>query len=287
MGFISSMHEFSKHDPEKEFDKFSKELEELENLWISYQELLLSYKASEEEIKKKNEELKEINETKDKFFSIISHDLRSPFQGLLGISNYLVDELDNLPKEEIKELISTLNDALHNQYKFLDDLLNWSRLQSGRLTLEKAKFNLHTLVENVKNLFETNLQTKKIELFNHIPNEQFIFADEDMIFLLIRNLVSNAIKFTKPFGKIEITSYEFENHLQIVVADNGIGIKPENLDKLFRLDSHYTTRGTNSETGNGLGLTLCKEIVTKHNGQIWVKSEVDKGTKIFFTIPQD
>lgn len=281
------MHEFSKHDPEKEFDKFSKELEELESLWVSYQELLLSYKASEEEIKKKNEELKEINETKDKFFSIISHDLRSPFQGLLGISNYLVDEFDNLPNEEIKELISTLNEALRNQYKFLDDLLNWSRLQSGRLTLEKTKFNLHTLVENVENLFETNLQTKKIELINHIPKEQFIFADEDMIFLLIRNLVSNAIKFTKPFGKIEITSYEFEYHLQIVVADNGIGIKPENLDKLFRLDSHYTTRGTNSETGNGLGLTLCKEIVTKHNGQIWVKSEVDKGTKIFFTIPQD
>lgn len=287
MGFISNMHEFSKHDPEKEFDKFSKELEELESLWVSYQELLLSYKASEEEIKKKNEELKEINETKDKFFSIISHDLRSPFQGLLGISNYLVDEFDNLPNEEIKELISTLNEALRNQYKFLDDLLNWSRLQSGRLTLEKTKFNLHTLVENVENLFETNLQTKKIELINHIPKEQFIFADEDMIFLLIRNLVSNAIKFTKPFGKIEITSYEFEYHLQIVVADNGIGIKPENLDKLFRLDSHYTTRGTNSETGNGLGLTLCKEIVTKHNGQIWVKSEVDKGTKIFFTIPQD
>lgn len=287
MGFISNMHEFSKHDPEKEFDKFSKELEELESLWVSYQELLLSYKASEEEIKKKNEELKEINETKDKFFSIISHDLRSPFQGLLGISNYLVDEFDNLPNEEIKELISTLNEALRNQYKFLDDLLNWSRLQSGRLTLEKTKFNLHTLVENVENLFETNLQTKKIELINHIPKEQSIFADEDMIFLLIRNLVSNAIKFTKPFGKIEITSYEFENHLQIVVADNGIGIKPENLDKLFRLDSHYTTRGTNSETGNGLGLTLCKEIVTKHNGQIWVKSEVDKGTKIFFTIPQD
>lgn len=279
------MHEFSKTDPEKELDKFSKELAELENLWASYQELLLSYKASEEEIKRKNEELKEINETKDKFFSIISHDLRSPFQGLLGISNYLVDEFENLPKEEIKELISTLNDALKNQYKFLDDLLNWSRIQSGKLSLSKTKFNLHNLVENVRNLFDTSLQTKKIELINQIPIQQNIFADEDMLFLLIRNLISNAIKFTKSFGRIEITSFELEDYIQVIVSDNGIGIKPENLEKLFKLGSHYTTRGTNNETGNGLGLTLCKEIVNKHNGKIWVKSEYNKGTKIFFTVP--
>lgn len=281
------MREIFNIDPAKEFEKFTKEVDELKDIWQSYQELLLSFKASEEEVKKKNEELKEANETKDVLFSIISHDLRSPFQGLLGISGYLVDEFDSLDKNEIKELIETLHEALKNQYKFLDDLLNWSRLQSGKLSINKSKFSLYELVEKIKSLFQTNLESKKISLFNNISTDCIINADEDLINLLIRNLISNAIKFTNENGKIEIKSKLANNKIQIEISDNGIGIKSENIDKIFKIDNHFTTRGTNNEKGNGFGLALCKEIVTKHGGEIWLQSEYGKGTKFFFTIPNN
>ncbi len=281
------MREIFNLDPQKEFEKFTKEIDELKDIWKSYQELLLSYKASEEEIKKKNEELKEANETKDILLSIISHDLRSPFQGLLGISGYLVDEYDSLDKNEIKELIETLHEALKNQYKFLDDLLNWSRLQSGRLLINRSEFKLYELVEKIGNLFQTNLEGKKILLINNISNNCVINGDEDLIYLLIRNLVSNAIKFTNKNGKIEIKSNLYENKIQIEISDNGIGIKPENIGKIFKIENHFTTRGTNNEKGNGFGLALCKEIVSKHGGEIWLQSEYGKGTTFFFTIPNN
>lgn len=272
-------------DPKKEFDQFYKEVEELHDLWDSYQKLLLSFKASEEEIKEKNIALKEINDSKDKFFSIIAHDLRSPFQGLLGISNYLTDDFDNLPKEEIKELVFVLNDALHVQYKFLDDLLNWSRIQSGRISLEPLLLSLSDLITKTCKLFDSNLKNKELTVINNITTSQMIYADEDMFMLLVRNLLSNAIKFSQIGGTIEITAMDKKNKLQIIVADSGVGIKPENLDKLFRIDTHYTTNGTLNEGGSGLGLVLCKEIVEKHGGNIWVKSELGRGTKFFFTLP--
>ncbi|MCX7876404.1 MAG: HAMP domain-containing histidine kinase [Melioribacteraceae bacterium] len=279
------MREILNLDSKSEFEKFTKEVEELRDIWNSYQELLLSYKASEEEVKRKNEELKEANETKDILFSIISHDLRSPFQGLLGISNYLLDEFNSLTNDEIKELIQSLNDGLKNQYKFLDDLLNWSRLQSGKLQVERSDFNLFELVEKVKELFINNLNAKKILFVNNLRREKIINADEDLIYILIRNLISNSIKFTNENGKVEVNSISFEDFVQISISDNGVGIKQENIDKIFKVENHFTTRGTHNEKGNGFGLALCKEIVLKHNGKIWLKSEFGKGTTFFFTIP--
>ncbi len=281
------MREIFNLDPEKEFEKFTKEVDELKDIWQKYQELLLSYKASEEEIKKKNEELKEANESKDVLFSIISHDLRSPFQGLLGITGYLVDDFESLDKNEIKELIETLHEALKNQYRFLDDLLNWSRLQSGKLSINKNEFKLYEITEKIRNLFYTNLDSKKIEFINNITIDCVVNADEYLINLLIRNLVSNAIKFTNENGKIEINATKLNNNIQIAISDNGIGIKPENIDRIFKIENHFTTRGTNDEKGNGFGLALCKEIVSKHGGEIWLQSEFGKGTTFFFTIPNN
>lgn len=279
------MQELLKKDTSKEFDKFHQEVEELKDIWDSYQKLFLSFKASEEEIKKKNFELNELNISKDKFFSIIAHDLRSPFQGLLGISNYMVEEFETLTKEEFKEMVVSLNEALHSQYKFLDDLLNWSRIQSGRMTIEPIELNVYNEVENVLQLFVSSINNKKIEILVNINRNLNIVADDDMLSLLLRNLLSNAIKFTNVTGTIEITAFKEDEMILIVISDNGVGIAAEDIDKLFRIDIQFTTHGTAKESGNGLGLVLCKEIVEKHGGKIWVESQLNKGTQFFFTLP--
>jgi signal transduction histidine kinase len=279
------MKDFLKGDSAREFDRFYQEVEELKDVWTSYQQLLLSYKASEEEIKRKNDELNELNESKDKFFSIIAHDLRSPFQGLLGISNYLVEEFDSLDKEEFKEMVLSLNEALHTQYKFLDDLLSWSRIQSGRMVIEPELLNLNGELQKVLRLFESNIKNKKINLTININSKQEVLADDDMLSLLFRNLISNAIKFTHSGGTVEITAFKEDGAILIVVSDSGVGIKQENIPKLFRIDVQFSTHGTNKESGNGLGLVLCKEIVEKHGGKIWVESELNRGTQFFFTLP--
>ncbi len=279
------MKDILKSDSAREFDRFHQEVEELKDVWESYQQLLLSFKASEEEIKKKNDELNELNDSKDKFFSIIAHDLRSPFQGLLGISNYLVEEFDTLEKEDFKEMILSLNEALHTQYKFLDDLLNWSRIQSGRMIIEPAYLNLTIELQKVLRLFESTINSKKISLAININSNQKIFADDDMLALLLRNLISNAIKFSHSGGTVEVTAFEEDDMVLVVVSDTGVGIKQENIPKLFRIDIQFTTHGTNKESGNGLGLVLCKEIIEKHGGKIWVESEINKGTQFFFTLP--
>lgn len=279
------MQELLKKDTSQEFDKFHQEVEELKDIWDSYQKLLLSYKASEEEVKKKNNELNELNISKDKFFSIIAHDLRSPFQGLLGISNYMVEEFETLTKEEFKEMVLSLNEALHAQYKFLDDLLNWSRIQSGRMVIDLTALNVYSEVENVLQLFESGITNKKIVTQLNINRNLNIIADEDMLSLLLRNLLSNAIKFTNVNGTIEITAFKEDEMILIVISDNGVGIAPEDIDKLFRIDIQFTTHGTAKESGNGLGLVLCKEIVEKHGGKIWVESQLNKGTQFFFTLP--
>ncbi|MBI3125020.1 MAG: HAMP domain-containing histidine kinase [Ignavibacteriales bacterium] len=279
------MHDILKGDSSQAFEKFHREVEELKDVSESNQLLILNLKAREEEIKKKNEELNEINASKDKFFSIIAHDLRSPFQGLLSISKYLVEEYETLDKADFKELVFSLNEALHTQYKFLDDLLNWSRIQSGRMIMEPANLNLTGELQKVLRLFESNIKNKKINLAININPKQKIFADDDMLSLLLRNLISNAIKFTHSGGTVEITAFEEDDMVLVVVADSGVGIKQENIPKLFRIDIQFTTHGTNKESGNGLGLVLCKEIVEKHEGKIWVESELNKGSKFIFTLP--
>jgi len=197
----------------------------------------------------------------------------------------LVEEFDTLDKEEFKEMVLSLNEALHTQYKFLDDLLSWSRIQSGRMVIEPEFLNLNNELQKVLRLFESNIKNKKINLSININSKQEILADDDMLSLLFRNLISNAIKFTHSGGTVEITAFEEDGVILIVVSDSGVGIKQENIAKLFRIDVQFSTHGTNKESGNGLGLVLCKEIVEKHGGKIWVESEINKGTQFFFTLP--
>ena len=244
-------------------------------------------KKFEEEIQLKNEKLKEINDTKDKFFSIIAHDLRSPFQGLLGISSLLVSDIEDLSKDEIREFAMMLNSSLNNQFRLLEDLLSWARIQSGKVKYEPVSLNILEEIYNVLQMLKTNLKNKNIELKLNIGENVVVMADKDMFWLLVRNLLSNAIKFTKPGGHIEINSGMEGDMAVIEIKDDGVGIESEYIGKLFKLDSHYTTEGTNNESGSGLGLILCKDIIEKHSGKIWVESEIGKGSSFMFTLPKN
>ena len=243
-------------------------------------------KKFEEEIHAKTKELKELNETKDKFFSIIAHDLRSPFQGLLGVSSILANEAEELSTEEIKEYAKLLNNSLTNQFKLLEDLLSWSRIQSGKMKYEPVLLKLDEEFENVLDMFLTNLLNKKISVDVSVEKDMVIFADRDMFWQLLRNLISNAIKFTNDGGRVSINAIENVDDILIEVKDTGVGIEDENIERLFRLEEHFSTEGTNGESGSGLGLILCKEIVDRHRCKIWVESEFGKGSSFKFTMPK-
>lgn len=242
--------------------------------------------AERDLIKKYSEELKEINASKDKFFSIISHDLKSPFQSLLGISDLLTHSGDSLGPEENSILISQLNKSLHNQFKLLDNLLQWSRLQSGRMSYQPMRIDLHLLAEETINLLAGNAARKNIYLANAIPPDTLVFADLSMLNSIMQNLVSNAIKFTSAEGSVTINCNELDNNICICVKDNGIGIDSEKLQKLFRIDCAHSTPGTANEAGTGLGLIICKEMVEKNNGTIRVESCEGQGTAFSFTLPK-
>jgi PAS domain S-box-containing protein len=242
-------------------------------------------KKAESQVVKYAEELKSLNSIKDKFFSIISHDLRGPFQGFLGATNLLATEIDTLSKEEIMEIGEALNVSLHKQLDLLNTLLDWSRLQTGDFIIKSEQLFLGNKISEIIQPFKLLASQKKIKLINSVDRDIIILADLNMLSLVIRNLLSNAIKFTKENGTVRISASTKENFVVITVEDNGVGIAQDDIKKLFRMDHYYSTEGTIKESGTGLGLLLCKEIVDKHNGKIWVESELNKGSKFIFTIP--
>lgn len=244
-------------------------------------------KKYEEEIQIKNKELKELNEAKDKFFSIIAHDLRSPYQGLMGVVNILLNEYDTMPRETAKDYLGLLNRSVKAQYNLLEDLLSWSKIQSGKMKCIPRKINLLDGINSAISNLVPNARNKGINVEVNINKYLSVSADPDMFNLLVRNLFSNAIKFTGNNGKIEILTGNLSNEIYVEIKDSGIGIEKENIDKLFRMDVSFSMPGTNSEKGSGLGLLLCKEILDKHNGKIWVESKFGKGSSFKFIFPKD
>jgi PAS domain S-box-containing protein len=242
-------------------------------------------KKSELQIAKYAEELKALNSVKDKFFSIISHDLRGPFQGFLGATEFLSEEIDSLNKQEIKNLAVTLNLSLRKQLDLLNTLLDWSRLQTGDFFINSESIQLYNMTNDVLQPFELLAAQKKIELINSIDDNISVMADKNMLSLIIRNLVSNAIKFTNENGYVKVSAVKNDKFIEFSIEDNGIGIDPDNVNKLFRMDLYFSTDGTLNESGSGLGLLLCKEIIDKYKGNIRVESELNKGSKFIFTIP--
>jgi PAS domain S-box-containing protein len=248
-------------------------------------DVTLSRKA-EEELKRSAEELRALNETKDRFLSIISHDLRTPFSSILGYTDLLLNDRE-MPEDKRVEYISFIQDSAKNMLALVNSLLDWTRLQTGRIKFEPKRINAKVLVNSSIRMLDGMAMRKNINLVANLEPEVFVHADENLLLQVFNNLISNAIKFTKPGGSVEISARaDSKNHaIEFCVADTGVGIKKEDMDKLFRVDSKFTLEGTAGEKGSGLGLSLVYDIVKKHNGDIWVESEYGKGTKFFFTIP--
>ncbi|MGG7035565.1 MAG: PAS domain S-box protein [Flavobacterium sp.] len=231
------------------------------------------------------QELKKLYTTKDMFLSIISHDLRSPLTALLGLSELLYEQYDELTKEEHKEYISIIYNASQNTLKLLDNLLLWSRTQSDSIVLHKEKIDLKLFTQEIISISNPAIHKKKITLLNLIHDNIAVYADVNMLNTILRNLISNAIKYTPNSGTITINTVVKDKFAIISVADTGIGIPEEVKNTLFISDAIHSTPGTEHEKGTGLGLLLCKEFVKKQNGKIWVESELGKGSVFKFTIP--
>ncbi len=239
-----------------------------------------------EELRESEEKLLELNRDKDKFFSILAHDLRTPFNAILGLSQLVADDYDELTKEEVVKIVKDINKAGKNLFRLLENLLNWSRVTSGRAEFNPEKIDLFELVLTAVHLLKPNADTKEITIENNIKPNTYVFVDEQMIESVIENLLTNAIKFTPRGGKIAINISEQPDRYEVSVSDTGVGISKENIGKLFRIDVPFSEYGTEKEKGSGLGLILCKENVEKHNGKIWVESEPGKGSTFYFTVPK-
>ncbi|MDM8521149.1 ATP-binding protein [Anaerolineales bacterium HSG6] len=239
--------------------------------------------------------LRALNASKDKFFSIVSHDLRSPFTPLLGMSELLVESSLDASREDILTMSRGINRAAQNVYNLLETLLQWSRLQRGHLTHHPEIFDIKEMIDRIVELLTINAEKKGIMLLNHVSAGLFVDADQNMLNTVIRNLISNAIKFTTRGGRVLISSKVVTKQddsastdlLELSVIDSGVGMSQENLTKLFVLETQHSTRGTDQEGGTGLGLIICQEMVRKNGGDISVESEQGEGTTVIFTIPLD
>ncbi|MCX6154846.1 MAG: PAS domain-containing sensor histidine kinase [Candidatus Kapabacteria bacterium] len=244
-----------------------------------------------EQLSETQEALEKTNSEKDNFFSIIAHDLKNPLGNFRNVTELLSDSYADFSEKDRIEFIGLMNDSAKNIYALLENLLEWSRSQRGQIPFQPLLFNLKMMSIDIFKLMKPSADAKNIELINHIPVNYEINADLNMINTVIRNLISNAIKFTPNGGMIElglknINDNKIMTEECIYIRDNGLGMNKEMCNKLFRIDTNVTTPGTNAEKGTGLGLILCKEFIEKHGGKIWVESEEGKGSTFYFTIPK-
>ena len=236
-------------------------------------------------INEQTNELKRLNANKDKLFSIISHDLRSPFQALLGYSELLLYNINELSREEIADYASNLNYTSQQTLMFFENLLEWAKLQTGKLRCKPEVFELAPAASEAAALLKHNAVKKDISLNMEIPAGTAVYADENMISSVLRNLISNAIKFSDKNGAISVRTVKRDNNIDVIVEDNGIGISQENIEKLLKGDGEISTDGTSDEKGSGLGLEICKEMIHLNNGSLRIESEPEKGSSFIFTLP--
>ncbi len=240
---------------------------------------------AEEALKESEKQLLQLNADKDRFLQILGHDLINPFNALLGYSELLLADIRKLKTDEIEDRINEIYKAAQNSYNLLSDIMMWTSAQSGKILFKPKQLNLVTTCTDVIETLNSSADRKRISI-NYLKAEQiFVFADTDMLKTVLRNLISNAIKFTGNGGTINISARKNPENVTISVSDNGIGIKAENKIKLFDISQVISTTGTASEKGTGLGLLICKEFVEKHGGKIWVESEPGKGSDFKFTLP--
>jgi len=231
-------------------------------------------------------ELIKANDSKDRFFSIIAHDLKSPFNGFLGYLGILKSDLMKMSIEEIIETIGEIHDSAINLYELLENLLDWSRIQRNQMPMETTSFPLNFIVSNIFNIAKLSAENKKIKLTNAVDDKLLAYADVKMVQTVLRNLILNSIKFVNEGGSVTVTGNEIkDDYVSISVIDNGIGMNEEAMKKIFKIDESYSTLGTNEEKGTGLGIVLCDELIKKNGGVLTVDSELGKGTKFSFTLP--
>ncbi len=236
-------------------------------------------------LKDKETKLRELNETKDKFFSIIAHDLRNPFFNLIGLSDLLGNSINEYSQEEIVDIANAMSVSAKQGYDLLENLLDWSLVQSGRISYMPEKINLLKVAKTNTGLFESNMRVKDIGISININEDLSAYADENMVTTVLRNLISNAIKFSVRGSDVVIDAVRNDNEVLVSVTDQGTGISKENLEKLFKLSTKVSVKGTENESGTGLGLVLCKEFVELNGGKIWAETKQDKGTTMRFTLP--
>ncbi len=251
---------------------------------------LLEQRASQldklnKQLAESEKKLMELNASKDKLFSIIAHDLKGPFQPLLGMSEILANEHHLLNENEREKFVKEIHGLLKNQFKLVDNILDWARMQTGKLQFNPVKINLSKKVNEVISILNANALIKNISVSNNVESNVIVFSDSYMLQSILQNLISNAIKFTNGNGKISISSLDSNGTCEISVADNGMGISDEGMKKIFRIDTQHSTLGTENEKGTGLGLIICKEMVEKNNGKIWVESKMGSGSRFYFTLP--
>ncbi|MCX6269801.1 MAG: PAS domain S-box protein [Bacteroidetes bacterium] len=251
---------------------------------------ITSRKEDEEKLKIYSEGLQSLNATKDKFFSIIAHDLKNPFHSIMGFSELLHQEFDSYNDEERKGYIKNIWEASESTYRLVQNLLEWSRAQTGRMEYRPQLHDLSIVANETILVMKAQAEEKNIKLLTEIRYNSMAFFDENMIKTVVRNLLSNAVKFSSPGGAVKIdmqyTTYADQPYVVVKVTDNGTGISEENIEKLFKLDEKFVLSGTSGEKGTGLGLILCKELIHKNGGKIWVTSEEGKGSSFFFSLPR-
>jgi ligand-binding sensor domain-containing protein/signal transduction histidine kinase len=248
-------------------------------------ELIRMVNDRTKELKESEERLRTLNKNKDKFFSQISHDLKSVFMSLSGFSDILVNDLKNLTIDDIFKFTKNINDSVKYLYNLMNNLLDWSRVQLGKIDYKPSPIDLKDAIAKVIHVLQSNAELKGISIKNSVPNNCIVYADEIMFYSIMNNLITNSIKFSKRGGQIDIYSSRQDDYYNISVKDRGIGIENNLLEKVFKIEEVQSLPGTENEKGTGLGLILCKDFVMKNKGEIRIKSEVGTGTTVTFTLP--
>lgn len=246
---------------------------------------LLEYRISLFKLNASEKKLKEINATKDKLFSIIGHDLRGPMGGIKTLVELLLLNIDTSDVEKVREMLEVIQTSANSTYELLENLLTWAKSHQDGIKFAPEDIQLNLIVSQTIDLFKELSESKELVISSEILDNVFAFADKNMLMTVLRNLISNAIKFSSKGGRIQVLSEKRDSEFLIVVKDEGTGIKAENISKLFEKTEHVSTYGTNGEKGTGLGLLLCLEFIERHGGKIWVNSELDKGSTFKFTLP--
>ncbi|NJO67959.1 MAG: HAMP domain-containing histidine kinase [Bacteroidetes bacterium] len=237
------------------------------------------------ELERTNFELKEINATKDKLFSIITHDLRGPFTSLMGYSDLAIENIETFDKEKFEKILFHINSAARSAYTLLENLLIWARSKNGQLLFYPRELPLSEVVDGIIENLNSLAHIKNIRIINLCDKNIVAYGDENMFNAIIRNLLTNAIKFCNKNGKIEISAIHNQKFVEVRVKDNGIGMSEEIKNNLFLNNKGVTLTGTAHEKGTGLGLLICSEFVEKHNGRIWAESDMGNGSCFYFTLP--